>query len=323
MFGKLFKKHKKKLQEIIEFKYEEKIMIQKYDQYGFDSKGINMYTGTKYDRFGFNKKRNIHKDTGTPKDTSGYYRRDYRPLGKMSCSYSNLVLQNLFVNTDILNFDGEYFTDLNYENVSKIYLGSIDQQVVNYGNSRPVKLDGTPDYRYKTSDVARSSFYIVNIVYQKKEPNEKISFTFSSDEKLSEDFIVEIIERYNIFLYSLQKIETKNLYKEFLSIREKCREEKIMEIQKKKKIDIYNKLNDYNEKFTEEQHKEFENLELEIEAIKNKLVQEEDFEDIFDNIYKQLETQMKIAKINFKKIEEDLRNHQIDNEIDDLFKQLK
>ncbi len=294
-----------------------------YDEYGFNAEGIHKETRTQFDEYGFNKTRTVHKDTGIPKDKNGHYRRDYG-LRKDICPYSDVFLHNLFFNTAILNFNGKEFIDakLNYKNISKIELGSFHaRQKTNYNDTRPSKLDGTPDYRYKSSGaLSTQNTTSYNIIYHIKKQNEKVTLKYTVKEKLSERDMEKYLKRYNSFFVSLESnIEFKNLYKEFLSVKEECiaRSKEVfkLKIQKKDKIGIYNKLTSYKDKFTEEQNKQFKNLKKEIEFIDDNIDKEENFQNTFDDIYEKLDAKLKA-------IEKNLNNNKINDEIYDLFKQL-
>ncbi len=297
--------------------------MKEYDEYGFDEYGIHRDTKTQFDDYGFNKTRTIHKDTGTPKNKNGHYRRDYG-LTKDICPYSDAFLRNLFFNTVILNFNGEKFIDakLNYEKISKIELSSFDAKTINYFDRRPTKLDGTPDYRYNSSEVSSTQHTTsYNIIYHIKNQSKKVTLEYTSKAILLKRDMEKYLERYNSFFVSIESdIEFKNLYKEFLSVREECidRSKEVfkLKIQKKDYNDIYNKLTAHKDKFTEEQNKQFENLKKKIKDIDNNIDKEENFQNIFDDIYKKLDTKLKAVEKNFQ-------NSKIDNEIDDLFNQLK
>ncbi len=293
-----------------------------YDKYGFNKYWMHKDTGTRWDTLGFNKNGTMHKDTHTSKDKFGHRREYYSVEG--ICQYSIILLNNLFLNAALLNFDGEEFIDvrLNYKNISKIELSSFDVEIkTNHMDTRPKKLNGAPDYRYKSIGVS-STHYTTSykIVYRTKEQSKKVSFQYTSKENLLKSNLEKSIEKYNLFLSSLKNPEFSNLYEEFLYIKERCKagvkETSKLKLQKNKKANIYNKLVTHKDKFTEEQYRKFENLKQEIEAISSKIDKEENFKKDFDDIYKKLETQTKT-------IEKNLSNNKIDDEIDDLFNQLK
>ena len=52
--------------------------MSEYDENGFDKDWMHVSTGTRYDEYGFNKNKSIHKETRLPTDTNGH-RRYYYP----------------------------------------------------------------------------------------------------------------------------------------------------------------------------------------------------------------------------------------------------
>ncbi len=318
----------------------------KYDEYGFS----------------FSKNGTIHKDTGLPKDKKGYSREHYGKSQKWEVykskfnEYNKLtyidlrrmqnedlepILNKVIIRQlakkekEILNgncFDklikGLFFqeNDLNILKqinniVEKEYSISLPSRVelkdhkhiTDQIYTRPTCLDGSPDMRYNGGFTIRQTT-VFNMSIGKTNINEVLQG------KVSEQKIQEAIDEYNMFLFAMKDQQFEKVYRILENINNECKEniKYLTELvaDEKDKIDICKKLKQHKDKFTKEQSNKFENLVKDIKTIGNKIEEIDDHSVEFEESYKKLKFRLNEIKAESGEAKEN-------NEINDLFKQLK
>ncbi len=294
-----------------------------YDDNGFDEDWIHIVTGTRYDEYGFNKNRSIHKDTGLPIDTAGH-RRDY---------YQSSIFSLI---KNITCFDQKikdlFFQDFDWHILRKVLPLSIKEiqkeqrsgiqlaiEVRNYKYitkqvyTGPKCLNGSPDMRYKGGYSTKNT-----TVFEMRIGKTSIKEVLQG--KVLEKKIQESIDRYNNYLFSMEDLLLKELYDILNNINIQCKNsKKLLDeliIESRKKIDIYKKLEEHQKKFTEEQYDKFNKLKRDIKIIEDQIKDIDSFDKEFEKVYQK-------SIIRLKEIKKESRKIQTNNEVDDLFNQLK
>lgn len=288
-----------------------------FDENGFDSESNNFFTRDSYDKNGFNKDGTEHKDTKSPRNNDGYKREYYLNITHSTIhNYYKEKIKHLFYEDKDLFFIKIIDEILQNELANRIELKNYNA-LTDYKSTTPTCVDGSPDMRYKSSGSVDYRTYIeLSIV---KTNSDTVSMHKTMNARHDKDYLIKVIEKYNYYLSSMRDKKIRNLYAIILEIDNEWKKnsriiQELVVIEKDKK-DLFKKLSEYQDKFSEQQQQDFNKLAEDIKATVLKIETVDNFRQEFEDIYQKLKIELEVFSIKSNEIK-------VDDEISDLFSQL-